>query len=733
MPARLTIRSRLLVLLAAVVCARGVLAGPDSSAGALNEAARDRARAAACFATGKTLYERGDLAGALRSYQRAWQWDPSQLDLLDEIVSLAVSLERVDEAARYALLSAEHGGADPDMLRRLALYVTEQRQWPRAARLYRMWLDAAPDDEEEEVSRALVHLELGRLEYLSDNAAAASEAFANAQHGLLRDPESPTARRLRAALGGSLASTWETFGRCHLEAGRLELAAAAFEQLVANPGTEREGRGWAARLALAQQRPLDAYESVWKYFDGAGEPLGGMPYETLREALVRLNDPQRAQEDLERLRRERQMSCYAMLILARDHAVSGREAEADTLYESLVRRSTADKGAGEVGADALSEAGDWLIRRCARTGQPSRLLTLARLLARRSGSLGPFERALGDALSSEDFARQVVTRLKTGDTPTTATDALAEARLALLAGDVDLAGERMRAALASEPAAADRRATTWAVDLLLDEHYDRAASDLRWAIDQGVYEETAAAPWFYLGTALALGGRHDRALEAARRAAQLAPNSAEMAARPAWILQTAERTDEAIDAYREVIDRFDDDHDPATRAVLKNARMALSYLTLDAGDADASAEWLEQVLDEFPQDVGAKNDLGYLWANGGVHLRRARRMIEQAVEAAPENAAYLDSLGWVRYRQGDLRGALEAIQRAVAIESADGEEADAEILGHLGDVLHALGRHAQAADAWRRAAEQYELAGDERAAGLREKIESLRPAADPGR
>ena len=58
------------------------------------------------------------------------------------------------------------------------------------------------------------------------------------------------------------------------------------------------------------------------------------------------------------------------------------------------------------------------------------------------------------------------------------------------------------------------------------------------------------------------------------------------------------------------------------------------------------------MLDEFPDDAGAMNDLGYLWADQDKNLQRARRMIRKAVDAEPDNAAYRDSLGWVLFRLG---------------------------------------------------------------------------------
>jgi predicted negative regulator of RcsB-dependent stress response len=60
----------------------------------------------------------------------------------------------------------------------------------------------------------------------------------------------------------------------------------------------------------------------------------------------------------------------------------------------------------------------------------------------------------------------------------------------------------------------------------------------------------------------------------------------------------------------------------------------------------------------------------------------------------PDHPAALDSLGWVRFRQGDSKGALVSLQRAFNISH------DAEIAAHWGEVLWVSGDHSQARKVW---------------------------------
>ena len=69
---------------------------------------------------------------------------------------------------------------------------------------------------------------------------------------------------------------------------------------------------------------------------------------------------------------------------------------------------------------------------------------------------------------------------------------------------------------------------------------------------------------------------------------------------------------------------------------------------------DASEEAFRKVLALNPDHAGALNYLGYMLADRNVRLDEAYQMIQKAVDLEPENGAYLDSLGWVYYRQGKL-------------------------------------------------------------------------------
>ena len=126
------------------------------------------------------------------------------------------------------------------------------------------------------------------------------------------------------------------------------------------------------------------------------------------------------------------------------------------------------------------------------------------------------------------------------------------------------------------------------------------------------------------------------------------------------------------------------------------------------------------MLDEFPDDAGALNDLGYLWADQNKRLRRASRMIRQAVEAEPENAAYRDSLGWVLYRLGKFDEALKEQQKAVELSKTKDKQSDGVMYDHLGDIHAALAQKDKAIESWTEAAQAFEKTGE------KDKLEAVK-------
>jgi tetratricopeptide (TPR) repeat protein len=109
---------------------------------------------------------------------------------------------------------------------------------------------------------------------------------------------------------------------------------------------------------------------------------------------------------------------------------------------------------------------------------------------------------------------------------------------------------------------------------------------------------------------------------------------------------------------------------------------------------DAEREF-RKLISEDPENASALNYLGYTLADRNIRLNEALEMIQRAVKLEPDNGAYLDSLGWVYYRMGDLENAERYLVRAVEKFSKDPTVHD-----HLGDVYAKMGRLKDAIEHW---------------------------------
>jgi tetratricopeptide (TPR) repeat protein len=106
---------------------------------------------------------------------------------------------------------------------------------------------------------------------------------------------------------------------------------------------------------------------------------------------------------------------------------------------------------------------------------------------------------------------------------------------------------------------------------------------------------------------------------------------------------------------------------------------------------------LKRLIQIRPDHAHAYNALGYSFADRNIRLPEAKKLIERAVELAPDDFFIVDSMGWVLYRMGDLKGAATHLRRAW------GGRPDGEIGAHLGEVLWALGERDEARRIWQEA------------------------------
>ena len=103
-----------------------------------------------------------------------------------------------------------------------------------------------------------------------------------------------------------------------------------------------------------------------------------------------------------------------------------------------------------------------------------------------------------------------------------------------------------------------------------------------------------------------------------------------------------------------------------------------------------------------PQDAAVLNYYGYMLGDLGIRLDEAQSLVQRALKVEPNSGAYLDSLGWIYYRENKLADAEATLRKAVQFESHD-----ATIRSHLGDVYAKSGRMDLAATQWEKSLEEW--------------------------
>lgn len=117
-----------------------------------------------------------------------------------------------------------------------------------------------------------------------------------------------------------------------------------------------------------------------------------------------------------------------------------------------------------------------------------------------------------------------------------------------------------------------------------------------------------------------------------------------------------------------------------------------------SGNRADAEKTFASILSKQPDNAAALNYLGYMWAESGVNLDRAAEMLTKAVSQEPHNGAYVDSLGWVYYRQGKLDLAEKYLLDATHLLPHD-----ATVHEHLGDVFAKRGDLMRALTTYRHA------------------------------
>jgi len=148
----------------------------------------------------------------------------------------------------------------------------------------------------------------------------------------------------------------------------------------------------------------------------------------------------------------------------------------------------------------------------------------------------------------------------------------------------------------------------------------------------------------------------------------------------------------AMDLYSEGLQEFPGHSD----LLYARALMAEEIDRIDLLETD-----LKAILSENPDNASALNALGYTLADHNHRINEALGYIQRALEIRPDDPAVIDSMGWVQFRLGNYAEAETYLRKAYALLD------DAEIAGHLAELLWTQGSRDEALQLMQEGLERY--------------------------
>lgn len=154
----------------------------------------------------------------------------------------------------------------------------------------------------------------------------------------------------------------------------------------------------------------------------------------------------------------------------------------------------------------------------------------------------------------------------------------------------------------------------------------------------------------------------------------------------------------------------------------ENHRFILGTILDELGKHDEAIEAMKEAIEINPRNANALNFLGYSYAERGGNLTEAENLIQRALAEEKDNGYFIDSLGWVLYRQNRFKDAERELARAVSLTGGD-----SVILEHYAMALLKVGKKDEAREVIHRALEH---AGESDDKEVAERLKKLLPQTE---
>ncbi len=593
----------------------------------------------------------GDLDGGVTDAQAALAQNPAHREALSVLASIrveqgqpaeakalletAVKSHPNDTALKLALASVYEQLGEPAAVRRLLIELVEQEPdtFDHRLRLARFFAAQRDLDLAEQTLRAAVEAAPGDLErkltlldFLAESKGHGA-AITELEGWIEAEPDDYD---LRFALIDR-----------YRDAGQLDAMDAALRAVIERDGTGPHGpkaRGQRAALMVARNQPDDALTLAEEALKGDSQNADAL----LARAAVALqrDDADRAVIDLRTLLRNDPTAAGALRLLSQAHLLKGELPLAQEALEKAIEAEPKESAAYLQLADLQAKAGN--------VGAAAH--ALERLIAQvpedpvTQTALARIELKEQDATALERVAEQVLSTHPEHPTAHYIKGLVLKGR-----GELGPGVEQLEIALSVEPEAAEPLVAL-----------ARTYLDLK-------QPEKAEAR---LKQVLGVNPANLVAIELLREVYVAMGQTAEARQQGKWV------------------------EPPAAGSHVAYQRLLLTapLLYQEAGDLEAAIAAYEDVLKRNPELDVAANNLAMLLADrraaDAASLARARELM--APFESSEQAAFLDTAGWVQYRSGNYQRAVDLLEKATNLGDATPEHQY-----HLGMAYLKLGRIAE--------------------------------------
>ncbi len=581
---------------------------------------------------------------ATKEYEQALERDPGSVEIRLEMMDLFAGTRRLPRAVS---LADEILADDPNnvAVRRLlgniyrSFYADTQRTPNREYLLKAIeQFERLVEIEPDEASN---HLELGRMQGLAEDYDAAA---ATLRRALELDSEQSAARANLAYI--------------LLEAGKLEEAIKELEQVVADGPSSLQHINTLANSYEQIGRAEDAAKLYERLLKEGGNSLEAR--QRLADNLFRSGQFGKALEHYKTLAGLDPQGAETFVRIAAIERARGNIADA---WEALERARQIDPDSLQVQFEAVNLLG--------AEGKADEAIKQLREL---------LDATRKDEYPPNDLQRRLILLQRLGSLQQNENDPAAAVRT-------------FREIISLQPGL---KARVW-IEIVETwrraRDYQRAEQEARDAADEFKDDPVLAT---LLANILSDRGKTKEAVKAAQRMAKVGVEKLDVLLTVARIYEKARQFDRAKQQIDEASELADSDD--ARIGVL----FAYGSMHERAKDYEQAEAKFRELLAAAPDNSSALNYLGYMFADRGMHLNEAHDMIQRALDLEPNNGAYLDSLGWVYFRQNKLELAAKFLER-----SLEQYKDDPVVHSHLGDVYFKQGRIADAKRHWNRGLEEW--------------------------